>query len=193
MNFSAPFIRRPIATTLLTIGLALAGAVVCYRLKLDTPLPDVGTLFSASAVNPAVRAMRQALRISNEESEQMRGTLAGIDPLLADNFPPVARLKRFLAEPTSTLSRQLMQALAKLGHQVERIAELEGQFEKLEQTNFAPDPLIDGDILTDLGMKPGPIFKRILNEVYDAQLEGRVATREEAVRLATELERDAGA
>ena len=27
MNFSEPFVRRPVATTLLTIGLALAGAL----------------------------------------------------------------------------------------------------------------------------------------------------------------------
>jgi multidrug efflux pump len=40
VNFSAPFIRRPVATTLLTVALALAGAVA-FRLLPVSPLPQV--------------------------------------------------------------------------------------------------------------------------------------------------------
>ena len=40
MNFSAPFIARPVATTLLTIGLSLAGAVAFFLLPVS-PLPQV--------------------------------------------------------------------------------------------------------------------------------------------------------
>jgi multidrug efflux pump len=40
VNFSAPFIRRPIATVLLTLGLALAGAAAYFRLPVS-PLPQV--------------------------------------------------------------------------------------------------------------------------------------------------------
>jgi multidrug efflux pump len=40
MNISAPFIQRPIATTLLTIGLALAGGVAYFLLPVS-PLPQV--------------------------------------------------------------------------------------------------------------------------------------------------------
>ena len=40
MNVSAVFIRRPIATTLLTIGLALAG-MLAFRLLPVSPLPQV--------------------------------------------------------------------------------------------------------------------------------------------------------
>src|SRR5438445_13894164 len=40
VNLSAPFIDRPVATTLLTIGIALAG-VVAFRLLPLTPLPQV--------------------------------------------------------------------------------------------------------------------------------------------------------
>jgi multidrug efflux pump len=40
MNFSAPFIRRPIGTTLLTAAIALAGAVA-FRLLPVSPLPQV--------------------------------------------------------------------------------------------------------------------------------------------------------
>ena len=40
MNISAPFIRRPVGTTLLTIGVALAGAIA-FRLLPVSPLPPV--------------------------------------------------------------------------------------------------------------------------------------------------------
>jgi multidrug efflux pump len=40
MNISAPFIRRPVATTLLTIGVALAGAIA-FGLLPVSPLPPV--------------------------------------------------------------------------------------------------------------------------------------------------------
>ena len=40
MNISAPFIRRPVATTLLTVALALAG-VLAFVLLPVSPLPQV--------------------------------------------------------------------------------------------------------------------------------------------------------
>ena len=40
MNLSAPFIARPVATTLLTIGIALAGLVAFLQLPVS-PLPQV--------------------------------------------------------------------------------------------------------------------------------------------------------
>ena len=40
MNLSAPFIDRPVATTLLTLGIALAG-VLAFRLLPVSPLPQV--------------------------------------------------------------------------------------------------------------------------------------------------------
>src|SRR5512140_1996103 len=40
MNISAPFIRRPVATTLLTFGMVLAG-VIAFRLLPVSPLPQI--------------------------------------------------------------------------------------------------------------------------------------------------------
>lgn len=167
----------------LPFGGALAAAVSCYRMRVES-VRSARALVSPEVVNAAVRAMRQALKISNDETEQLRGTLAGVAPLVGDAFPRVAVMKRFLAEPTAGLSRKLMAGLAALGIDADRIAALERELAVLERTEFAPTPLIDGDLLTGMGLTPGPIFKRILNEVYDAQLEGRVGTREQAVAMA---------
>ena len=40
MNLSTPFIQRPIATTLLTVAIALAGGIA-YKLLPVSPLPQV--------------------------------------------------------------------------------------------------------------------------------------------------------
>jgi poly(A) polymerase len=139
-----------------------------------------------------VKAMRQALKISNEESDEMQGTLEGIGPLLADERPGVARMKRFLASQTAGLSRRLLGAMKGVGLFVERIEWLAGQLGELEKGEFAPLPLITGDDLTAAGLRPGPMFKRILERVYDGQLEGRVKDREEAMRMAMEMGSEKG-
>jgi multidrug efflux pump len=53
MNISAPFIKRPVATTLLTVAVALAGAVAFSVLPVS-PLPRVDfPTISVTAVFPA--------------------------------------------------------------------------------------------------------------------------------------------
>jgi poly(A) polymerase len=44
-----------------------------------------------------------------------------------------------------------------------------------------PEPLVTGDDLIAMGLSPGPKFKEILNCVEDEQLEGRLASREQAI------------
>ncbi len=47
-----------------------------------------------------------------------------------------------------------------------------------------PRPLVTGDDLIALGYQPGPRFKEILRAVEDAQLEGEVKSKDEALTLA---------
>jgi poly(A) polymerase len=49
-----------------------------------------------------------------------------------------------------------------------------------------PEPLITGRELIAAGYIPGPKFKEMLREVEDAQLEGRITTAEEAMRMVQE-------
>lgn len=49
-----------------------------------------------------------------------------------------------------------------------------------------PSPLLRGDDLISEGYRAGPLFKTILRAVEDAQLEGKIHTREEAMRLVEE-------
>jgi tRNA nucleotidyltransferase/poly(A) polymerase len=172
----------------ISFGLSLAAAALCASAQAE-PGVDVVSLLEKARVSHAVRAMRQALRISNEESDQMYETLLGLHPLLEPAAPPLAQKKRFLAKPTAADSRRLLNAMAKLGLHVERIASLQAEFAELEKTEVGPVPFVSGDDLIAAGLEPGPIFRQILEAVYDAQLEGRVSAKEEALKLAGELHR----
>jgi poly(A) polymerase len=46
-----------------------------------------------------------------------------------------------------------------------------------------PAPLVTGDDLIAAGHTPGPRFREILSAVEDAQLEGRLPSREEALKF----------
>jgi tRNA nucleotidyltransferase (CCA-adding enzyme) len=54
----------------------------------------------------------------------------------------------------------------------------------------APDPLVKGRHLLELGAEPGPAIGQVLREVYERQLDGTVTTFEEAFALARRLASD---
>jgi poly(A) polymerase len=159
-------------------GLALAAGAVAYLLP-----GDVRALVARGSVERIVVGLRRSLKISNEESDSLHGTLAGVGILLQDQFPAVAVLKRFLARPTSRQTRELARALATAGVFAERIKQVDERLTQLERSEYAPPPLLTGDDLVARGLTPGPAFKRALDFVYDEQLEGRVNAREEALEL----------
>lgn len=170
----------------ISMGLSLAAAALCIRATAEST--DVPVFLTKPDISRCVRAMRQALRISNDESEEMAQTLANLQPLLQPDPPTVARKKRFLAQHTSAGSRCLMQALAAVGLYQDRIAALQSELAELSaKGDVNPAPLLDGNDLIAAGFAPGAAFRRILDAVYDAQLEGRITTKDQALQLAKSL------
>ncbi len=94
----------------------------------------------------------------------------------------LSTLKRFLASDgiDELLALARLDALGSnrdLSHHdycVERLTELRAQ-------GISPPPLLRGHDLIALGFAPGPKFKRILDAVVDAQLEGVLKDRDQAV------------
>jgi poly(A) polymerase len=167
------------------VGLALAASSIDHYLWNGPENADARRMFEKPVAMKVVRALRQSLKISNDESEELEGTLDGLDPLLQTGPPRVAVIKRFLARPTSALSRELMESARSVGLlDSSQVLALQRQLAEFEKTEFAPQPFITGDDLTSAGLTPGPNFKRILDAVYDAQLEGRVTTKQEALAMA---------
>src|SRR5450631_1642258 len=77
MNLSAPFIDRPVATTLLTLGVALAGAIA-FRLLPVAPLPqDDFPTISVQASLPGASPETMGTSVATP-LERALGHIAGI-------------------------------------------------------------------------------------------------------------------
>ena len=77
MNISAPFIRRPVATTLLTVAIALAGAIAFEVLPV-APLPEVDfPTISVSGGLPGASAAIMASSVATPLERQF-GHIAGV-------------------------------------------------------------------------------------------------------------------
>ncbi len=84
MNISEPFIRRPVATTLLTIGLALAG-MVAFRLLPVSPLPQVDfPTISVSVSLPGASPETMAATVATP-LERALGRIAGVTEITSSS------------------------------------------------------------------------------------------------------------
>jgi tRNA nucleotidyltransferase/poly(A) polymerase len=171
-------------------GLALAAAILCYRRQAAGGEVDPVSLLAPKQVRADLRAMRQTIKTSNDEHEQAEQIMLDIPMLLASAEPSVAQLKRFLAGLSSAQTRHLLDAIAAVGWHGERIAQLRGRLQELQKQDVAPAPLVSGDDLIATGLTPGPAFKRILDLTYDAQLEGRITDKPQALAHAMALAAD---
>ena len=91
MNLSEPFVRRPIATVLLTIGLALAGIAAFFVLPVS-PLPQVDfPTISVSASLPGASPSTMASSVATP-LERRLGTIAGVNEMTSPSSTGSARV-----------------------------------------------------------------------------------------------------
>tara|TARA_B100001996_G_scaffold366776_1_gene337803 strand:- start:106 stop:1461 length:1356 start_codon:yes stop_codon:yes gene_type:complete len=96
--------------------------------------------------------------------------------------------KRFISMENFDLHLKLHKAdclashgdLSLLDFTINKISELKNE-------PIKPKPLISGDDLISLGLKPGPRFKEILSEIFDEQLEGNILNHKEGISFASKL------
>src|SRR5574342_726941 len=85
MNISAVFIKRPVATTLLTIGVALAGAIA-FRLLPVSPLPHVEfPTIAVSASLPGADPETMATSVAAPLERQF-GLIAGVTEMTSTSY-----------------------------------------------------------------------------------------------------------
>jgi poly(A) polymerase len=130
------------------------------------------------------RAICERLRFSSDQTDH-------IVELVNDHmkFCSVAdmresTLKRFLRSPhiLDLLELHRVDCVASHGD-LRNYALCRQKLETLSQEDIRPPRLLTGDDLLDLGYAPGPLFGTILTRVEDAQLEGQVASRDDALAL----------
>jgi len=131
------------------------------------------------------REMLNRLRASAEELDQVVSLVAHhMDWMHVQQMRP-STLRRFLRLPGFDEHLELHRLDCESSHRrLENYHFVRDQREKLTEADLRPTPLLTGHDLIAAGLKPGPAFSRILNEIETAQLDGHLLTREEALRLA---------
>ncbi|MCZ6611032.1 MAG: CCA tRNA nucleotidyltransferase [Planctomycetota bacterium] len=126
------------------------------------------------------RRWSAALLLSNADQTAMSRcldvyeTLRGAWPQLS-----VAKQKRLAAGGEFDEALLLLQAT-----DPQAFARIRREVSVLAESDLAPPALIGGHDLIALGLPRGPLFKRVLDAVYDAQLEGTVREKAAALALA---------
>ena len=94
----------------------------------------------------------------------------------------VAKLKRFMARPTFGEEMELHRVDCASSHgMLDNYEFLKRKQEEFANEPIIPPPLVRGDDLISLGLKPGPKFAEILEAVETRQLEGAFRDRDAAL------------
>ena len=141
------------------------------------------------SIGAAVAGLRRALLLSNDDRDALRAGLEGLSCLLEgwDGLGEAGRKR--LAAGAGFADAMAVLAVLDRGRHASVFAEVERL--RTRFGGLAPQPLVDGDALIAMGLKPGPRFAEILRAVYDAQLEGRVTDAAAARAMAMGLSRQA--
>jgi putative nucleotidyltransferase with HDIG domain len=126
-------------------------------------------------------------RFSNEETRQILALIENHMRFADAPRMKASTLKRFfrLENFGEHLTLHRMDCLAAHGN-LEIYQFVRERFEVMPEEEVRPQPLLTGRELIAAGFSPGPQFKEMLQAVEDAQLEGLIATPDEAMALVRE-------
>jgi poly(A) polymerase len=99
-----------------------------------------------------------------------------------------AKLMRFVGQPNFAELLELHRLDSTAGRvKLENHEFVTNLLQQTPEEKLHPVRLVTGRDLIEMGMKPGPLFKKVLFEVESAQLAGELKTKEEAVTFARAL------
>jgi poly(A) polymerase len=122
------------------------------------------------------------LKLSNDDTEQVQALVAN-----HMKFKDVAQmrkstLKRFVRQPRFDEHLELHRLDCGASHgRIDAYNLVRDFLAATPADQVRPARLLTGDDLNEMGYAPGPEYQRILTALEDAQLEGGVATREQAM------------
>jgi len=134
------------------------------------------------------RGILGRMRFSREDEEQVEALVANHMRFKDAPRMKESTLKRFLrlAQFEEHLELHRLDCLAASGN-LDNYEFVRGKLAELPEEQLKPPPLLTGRDLIAAGYTPGPQFSKMLAAVEDAQLEGRIHSREEALKLVKEL------
>ncbi len=130
------------------------------------------------------RGILKRLRFSNGEIDQVIALIANHMRFAAVTRMRESTVKRFLRLPKfqEHLELHRLDCISSHGG-LENYDFMRRKMEALPAEQLRPPRLLTGDDLIAAGYEPGAQFSKMLEAVEDAQLEGRIHTREEALEM----------
>jgi len=128
------------------------------------------------------------LKLSRSENKHVKFLLTNRGKLLDDRMS-LGRLKMILAEPYFWDLYELQRAIQKASppcllpearRGVAPLIKLRKRIKALGDVELRPKPLLNGHDLIRLGAVPGPVLGQLAEEMYIAQLEGKLQSVEQA-------------
>lgn len=155
------------------LGLAVAGLFATYPVE---------------QARSRAAQMLDRLRASNEDKDHADWLIAHREDFLTEELRPPHVLKRLFAhrwvQELFEYARATAQARSGAIDAVERVHDL---FASLPAEAIDPPPLLNGRDLIACGLEPGPLYSRILEQIRNEQLDGRLTTPEAAIQRAKEF------
>src|SRR5262249_25236769 len=130
-------------------------------------------------------------RLSNAERERVEWLVDRHQYLCGAKQMKFSKLKVILAHPgiRELLALHRADALAS-NRDTEHVAFCERLLAEWSPARPNATTLITGEDLIQMGLERGPLFKEMLDRVREAQLDGQISTRDEAMKLVERLLRE---
>ena len=132
---------------------------------------------------PMAAEICRRFRFSNEDTQQILALVANHMRFKDVDQMRASTLKRFVRLPRFEEHLELHRLDCLSSHR--RLDAYDAVRRILAETppeQIRPGRLLTGDDILGMGYRPGPLFSEILRSLEDAQLEGQVQTREQAVK-----------
>ena len=130
----------------------------------------------------------ERLKLSNVETVRLSWLVEKQGYLVDAPTMRASKLKTILVHPGIDELLALHRAIALArGSDLEHVEFCERVLRDTPPEELNPPPVLTGEDLIARGLKPGPAFKRLLDAVREAQLEGRATTKEQAHALVRQL------
>lgn len=154
------------------------GVLSCLRKRVDLSLAIAA--FFAGCETKVTLENCEVLKLSRVQTRRIKFLLANRGKLLNDRMS-LAELKKVLAEPYFGDLFELQRAIQKASREnMAPLMSLRRRIRALGNVELRPRPLLNGHDLIRLGAVPGPTLGQLAQELYIAQLEGKLQTQEQA-------------
>ena len=155
-------------------------AKVLAQLKKKTDFPlALACLFAGCKTEFALERCR-ILKLSRNQGKHVKFLLTNRGRLLDDKIS-LAQLKLIASEPYFEDLYEFQKAIQKAcSKSIGPLTNLRKRIKALGDIELRPKPFLNGHDLIHLGAVPGPALGQLAQEIYIAQLEGQLTTKQQA-------------